>query len=195
MEANTVLAAIRRSFIFVQLIWIGFIATIIFEKLGIDLRELGMIPRSIEGLIGIFTMHFLHGNFAHITLNTIALFMVLVPLFIFFDEEHHMLEAIFKICIVGGILIWLFGRPAIHIGSSLLFYGLTTYMVFGSIVHHKKSLLLYSLIMISLNSMTLISGLIPTDSLVSWEGHLCGAVAGFLVAIGEKKEHDRQECC
>lgn len=194
-KTHTVFVAIQRSFVFVQLLWIGFILTMFLENMGVDIREFGMIPRTIEGIFGVFSMHFLHGNLAHITLNTIALITALIPLFIFFDEDNHMPEAIFKICIVGGILLWVLGRPAIHIGSSLLFYGLTTYMVFGSIVHHKKGLLVYSLIMLSIDSVTLISGLIPTNSLVSWEGHLCGAVAGFLVAIGEKRRHDRQECC
>lgn len=193
MEAKTIFLAFKRSLQLVLLIWIGFIATIVLGNLNIDLYEFGMIPRSTKGLMGILTMHFLHGNIIHITLNTIALVLILIPLFIYFDKEHHMLQAICKVCIVGGILLWLFGRPAIHIGSSLLFYGLTTYMVFGSIIHHKKNLLFYSLIMISLSSMTLISGLITTD--VSWEGHLCGAIAGVLVAVGEKRRHDLDQCC
>lgn len=198
MEANKfkhLFVAIGRSLGFIYLLWCIYFFTQIFMPLGTDLRDYGMIPRTAEGLIGIFTMHFLHGNFAHITLNSIAIFSVLVPLFIFFDEDNHMAQAVFKICVVGGVFLWVIGRPSIHIGASLLYYGLITYMVFGSMVHKKPSLMLYSLITVALNSATLVAGLIPADSMVSWEGHLCGAVAGFIVALGEKRRHDLEQCC
>lgn len=187
--------AVGKSLGLVHLLWVGFFLTAFAEALYFNVENWGMIPRTLEGLTGIVTMHFLHGNMTHLVMNSIGIFSILIPLCFFFDEDRHMPLAIFKICIIGGILLWLFGRPSIHIGSSLLYYGLAAYMVFGSIVHNQKGLLVYSLVSLALNSTTLISGLLPTDALVSWEGHLCGVIAGFLVAVGEKQKHDAQQCC
>lgn len=193
-KIQEVLLAVGRSLGFIYLLWAVHFFSIILLPI-IDIRDFGMIPRTPEGLVGIATMHFLHGNTTHILINSISILSVLIPLFMFFDEDNHMPQAVFKICIVGGILLWVIGRQSNHIGASLLYYGLTTYMVFGSIVHKKPSLLIYSLITVTLNSATLIGGLVPADSAVSWEGHLCGAFSGFIVALGEKRRHDLDQCC
>jgi len=191
-KAKRALVAVLRTAGLVQAMWAVFIITVMFIPLGIDLREYGVIPRQFDGLLGIITMHFLHAHLLHLVVNSIGIFLVLIPLFLSFDGEFHMPEVIFKICILGGTLLWLMGRPHDHIGASLLCYGLTTYMLMGAIVHHKEALLFYALMTLSLNAFTFVSGMIPSDPTISWEGHLCGAIAGILVALGEKYRSQTQ---
>jgi membrane associated rhomboid family serine protease len=182
---DNVCTAIGRSLVFIYLIWIVFVINLSLKSKGIDLCDFGMVPRSMQGTLSVLFMHFLHENFSHITFNSILIFSILIPLFMFFDENHHMFMVIVKICLLGGVLLWCVGRPSVHLGSSMLYYGLVSYMVFGSLVHHKSILLIYSFITLTFNSVSLISGLLPHDN-VSWEGHLCGAFAGFCVALQEK---------
>ena len=47
---------------------------------GGDLDALGIRPREPLGLIGVLTWPFLHGNFAHLASNSVALLIFINPL-------------------------------------------------------------------------------------------------------------------
>jgi len=54
------------------------------EYLGFHLKEFGMKPRTMEGLRGILTIHFLHGDLEHIVQNSLALFVLNSFVFYFY---------------------------------------------------------------------------------------------------------------
>lgn len=167
---------LKPLFIFIISLWIIWLIDLI---LPVDLNSLGIKPRSISGLIGIICSPFLHGNLAHLISNTIPL-LVLGSVTILFYEKQA-LKVFVMGAIIGGLLVWLFGRSAIHIGASGLIYALASFLIFyGMFKKDFKSILISILVILTYGG--LIWGVLPTVRGVSWEGHLFGAVAGFIIA-------------
>jgi membrane associated rhomboid family serine protease len=192
---RTLAVASERSLRFVAILWwIFIIDRVLLYGLGVTLADWGLAPRTAQGLIGIVTMPFLHGNAWHILANSISLLCVLLILYLEFRDEFHMPEVIFKIIISSGILLWIFGRGnAMHIGASALAYGLMTYTVTAGIMYRRASLIAFSVALLFFNGGGFIMGIIPTDPRVSWDGHLMGAIAGIIVAsAGKEPTNDRR---
>jgi DHA1 family bicyclomycin/chloramphenicol resistance-like MFS transporter len=65
-------------------------------------------------------MPFLHANLPHIVSNTPPLFILLVLLA---GSRANSWAVVVAVILLGGALLWLVGRPAIHIGASGLIFG------------------------------------------------------------------------
>ena len=175
---------------FIWIIWVCFFIQIMLGLVGVDLAQIGVTPHTVRGLTGIIAMPFLHGNFEHIILNSIALLMVLLPLYVAFKDQAHVPEVILKIILISGILVWIFGRQnSTHIGASALAYGLTTYILAAGITYRHPLLIFCSIATFIFLGGSFIEGMMPSavDPNVSWEGHMCGAAAGFIVGAKKRK--------
>jgi membrane associated rhomboid family serine protease len=162
---------------FVGCIWLVFV---IGNIPGLRLEDYGIMPRTTAGLIGILTAPFLHANLAHIINNTIPLTVLLVLLA---GSRAASWAIVLSIVLLSGALLWLFGRPAIHIGASSLIYGLVAYLFVSGIREQRFVPMAIAVLVGFLYGGTLASGILPRwGSYISWEGHLLGAVAGALVA-------------
>jgi membrane associated rhomboid family serine protease len=85
--------------------------------------------------------------------------------------------------LLGGSLLWLFGRSySMHIGASLLVFGLATFLVVSGLLEKRTIPLIISLLVAVMYGSTLIGGILPLKSGVSWEGHLMGGIAGAVTA-------------
>jgi len=194
---KAIATAVGRSFSFVFfLFWIFVLDMTITFFIGEhqSLVNYGLAPRTTQGLLGIVTMPFLHASIGHLFCNSISLMVLLTVLYVEFSDKFHMPGLMFKLIVTSGILIWLFARGggAIHIGASALVYGLTTYTFLAGFYHGKPSLIAFSVVLLVLNGPGLLMGVLPIDAIVSWEGHLLGAIAGLIVASSEKKESPEQ---
>ena len=175
---------LRVIIIFVAVIWIVFLLSRIFPAMN----QWGLVPRHVFGLIGIGTMSFLHLNFAHIASNTLPLIVLLTLLA---GSRANSLQVVVAITVLGGSLLWIGGTPwtgdttTNHIGASLLIFGLITYLIATGLF--EKRLVSFSIAMLVgvLYGIPLIKGVLPDlfgNSDISWDGHLCGAIAGVIVA-------------
>ena len=111
--------------------------------LGRQLNTFGLIPRNTDALIGIITAPFLHGSLLHYTSNIFPL-----CIFSFLMLQHGLVRFIFVSCfcvLVSGLLVWCFGRSAIHVGASGLIYGYLGYLLLAGWLSGKLKLLLISL--------------------------------------------------
>src|SRR5688572_18479121 len=97
------------------------------QFLGGRMNYLGILPRTIWGLLGIVFSPFLHYNEAHLTTNGVSLFLLLTILFS--HREYRPDIAFIYIWLWSGVGTWLIGRPSIHIGASGLIYGVVTYLI------------------------------------------------------------------
>lgn len=170
---------IKRDFVgvgaFITIIWIVFALDIF-----LPLESYGLVPRTLHGLIGIVAMPFLHGDFAHLLGNTIPLAVTMLLLAGSRANSGGIVVIIALLC--GGGL-WLFGRPALHIGASGVVFGLIAFHVFAGIFEKRLQSLILTVVVGLLYASTLLQGIVPFQRGVSWEGHLIGAIAGAFVAL------------
>jgi membrane associated rhomboid family serine protease len=148
------------------------------------LERYGLVPRDLHGLYGIVAMPFLHGDLSHIIGNTIPL---AVTLLLLAGSRANSGAIVLLIIVLGGIILWLFGREARHIGASGLVFGLIAFHIFSGIFEKRFRSILIALIVGVLYAGTLFNGVLPFQQGVSWDGHLFGAIAGGLVALFSAK--------
>ena len=148
---------------------------LINKLLGYRLNYLGIIPRTGRGLIGIFFSPFLHGDANHLFFNTIPL--LVLACFVLVGGQPLFWRVSITIILISGVLIWLFGRKAIHIGASSLITGYWGYLLINA--YHQPGMMAVVLAIVCLYYFGgLFFGLFPTKEKVSWEGHLFGCLAG-----------------
>jgi len=149
----------------------------------------GVRPRSTFGLIGILAHPFLHAGVGHLIGNSFAL--LLFGSMVMLKEESHLYITSVIAVLVGGLGIWIFGRNANHIGASGLVFGLFGYLLSTGWFEKKiGSLILSIVVLVGWGSM--LWGMLPTASFVSWEGHLFGFAGGVLSArLLARKPTDR----
>ncbi len=143
-------------------------------------NQFGILPRSGRGVIGILLCPVLHANFEHLMLNSIFLFILMNLMLVY--GTHLFICATAIIILGGGLIVWVFGRHAIHIGASGLVMGywgfvlLAAYTKGGMLAILLGSLCLYFFSGLFFN-------LFPRDKRTSWESHLAGFIAGLIAAV------------
>ncbi len=154
------------------------------EFCGLDLYRYGNFPLDITRLYGIFSQPLFHSGFNHLGSNVISLFILMWFLFYFYGDIAF--GAIAFIWGGSGVITWLIGRPSYHIGASGLIYGFLFFLFFSGVFRRIRELMALSVLLVFLYG-SIIWGMLPIAEYIqpdaSWEGHLSGAIAGFLVAI------------
>ncbi|MFT4850256.1 MAG: membrane associated rhomboid family serine protease [Sediminicola sp.] len=162
---------------FVLLMWIVFWAEIRYNW---DFNFLGINPRKLKGLPGIVLGPFIHSNLQHLFNNSMPLFVLSTALFYFYKNLR------WKVLIYGlllsGLLTWIIGRPAVHIGASGVVYMLAAFLLFKGIFSKQYQLTALSLVVVFLYG-GLLWYLLPIDPKISWEGHLSGFGVGLVFAF------------
>lgn len=140
----------------------------------------GIIPRHIIGLPGILFAPLLHVDFNHLFFNCIPL--VVLSNFLLTQGLDHFLWVSFLITIISGSLIWCFAKPGLHVGASALITGYWGLLVAN--IYQQGTLTAIILGVISLYYFAgIFLGVFPGKRGVSWEGHLFGLCAGFIVSF------------
>jgi membrane associated rhomboid family serine protease len=169
--------------IFIFLMWLVKIIEVLFE---VDFSGFGIYPLSLRGLPGIIFSPFIHSDFKHLFNNSLPLLLLSVALFYFYSEVA--LKVLFWTYILTGILVWLGGRSAWHIGASGIIYGLASFLFFSGIIRKYFRLIALSLLVVFLYG-EMVWGLFPgIYKNVSWESHMLGFVSGIVLAIWYRKE-------
>ena len=148
------------------------------NRLGINI--LGIFPRELIGLRGILFAPFLHGGFYHVAANTVP-FIVLGWLVMLRNISDFYFVS-FMAALVGGLGTWLIGDPrSVHIGASGVIFGYFGYLLFRGYFERSFVAIAISLV-IAVTYGSLIWGVLPTRSYISWEGHLFGFIGGIIAA-------------
>ena len=166
--------------LFVGTIWLVFLLDFV-----LPLDSFGLIPRRLSGLDGIVTMPFLHGSLKHIIGNTVPL---IITLFILAGSRANSGVIVCMIALLAGILLWVFGREARHIGASGLVFGLIAFHICAGFFEKRLSSIAIAVGVGLFYSTTLLKGVVPFQKGVSWDGHLLGAFAGAAVALVVARE-------
>ncbi|MBA4696191.1 MAG: rhomboid family intramembrane serine protease [Legionella sp.] len=157
--------------------WLVYLIDVLMKH---RLLALGIIPRKLCGLPGIFFAPFLHGDFNHLFFNTLPL--LVLSDFILIQGVNYFLTVTILIGLISGFLIWLLGKPGIHIGASAIITGYWAFLV--SSIYQEATPIAIILGLLSLYYFAgIFFGIFPTRKGVSWEGHLLGLFAGIVTTL------------
>ncbi len=152
---------------------------------GHSLSHYGNLPRSLEHLYGIVTMHFLHGDWQHLFNNTVP--MVLLGWAIFYFYRPSALKIYGWSLVLTGLWVWIAARGNFHIGASGMVYSFASFVFFSGVIRRNANLAALSLLIVFIYG-GLVWGIFPIDPSISWEGHLSGGVAGLFLALNLRSE-------
>jgi membrane associated rhomboid family serine protease len=141
--------------------------------------QLAVVPRTAGGLVGLVTAPFVHANFAHFAANLLP-FLVLGGL-VLQHGDSRFLEVALAIALGQGLLLWLLGRKAAHVGMSGVIFGFLGWLLaLAWFTRLTTDLLVAAGVLLFYGGM--LAGIAPARNGTSWEGHLFGLVAGVGVA-------------
>jgi len=159
-------------------IWAVFIVDLLMVHTSFN--HFGLLPRTIPGLTGIFLCPFLHADLPHIISNSVPLFVLSMITAIYFKKDSYLIVGL--IIVLGGLMVWVFGRPSYHVGASGLVYGLAGFLIAFGVFKKRIIPLIISLVVACTYGISMLIGVLPVFPGVSWEGHLFGAIAGVITA-------------
>ena len=148
----------------------------------------GIRPLQADGLWGIIFAPVLHASWQHLMANTVPL--LVLGFLMTLAGLSRFVWATTIVWILGGFGTWLIGNmgsscgPTDHIGASGLIFGwLAFLLVFGIFVRRFWDIVIGLVVLLAYGGVLL--GAMPVLGRcggVSWQGHLCGAVAGVVAA-------------
>lgn len=165
-----------------------YLIEIIDQLTGHSLDRNGIQPLETDGLKGILFAPLLHADWAHLLANTIP--ALVLGFLVTLAGMSRFVWATAIIWIGGGLGTWLIGdigscrMETNHIGASGLIFGwLAFLLVFGWLTRHIWQIVT-SLVVLFVYGGILWGAVPVLDRCggVSWQGHLCGAIAGVLAA-------------
>ena len=167
--------------VFIFILWLIKCCEVVFEY---PLYNLGVYPRHVKGIVGVFTAPLIHSNFSHLFSNSIPLFVLGSGLFYYYRTVAY--KIFFMILFATGLWVWVSARPSYHIGASGVVYGLASFMFLSGVIKKNMSLSAFALVVVFLYG-NMIWGVLPVLPHISWESHLMGAIAGIVMAFYYKE--------
>jgi membrane associated rhomboid family serine protease len=153
---------------------------------GSRLEQDGIRPLEVDGLWGILWAPLLHANWAHLVANTVP--ALVLGFLVSLAGMSRFVYATVIVWILGGLGTWLIGNLGApngvetnHIGASGLIFGWLTFLiVFGFFTRHAWQIVVGIVVFLVYGGI--LWGALPGTFGVSWQGHLCGGVAGVIAA-------------
>jgi membrane associated rhomboid family serine protease len=144
----------------------------------------GIRPRALNGLPGIIFAPLVHKDFAHLISNAGPLLVLgTAMLFLYPLSALRVLPAVY---FGTGVVVWLFGRDSVHLGASGLVYGLVSYIFLAGVLRRDRRAVATSLVVCFMYG-SLVWGVLPLQSGISWETHLAAALIGVVLAIALRR--------
>ena len=190
-EGRKFLGSLIVPLLIVAVMWV---VKIVEVSLNADFGRYGVTPHTAHGLIGIFTLPFLHGSWEHLLSNSVPILVLGTALYYCYPTLAN--RVLLITYLASGLITWCIGNPeSTHIGASALVYGLNLFLIASGFIRGNRMLIVISLIMVFLYG-SFIWGMIPSLAIpqnISWEGHLSGAIIGVLLAVFLRKEGPQKE--
>lgn len=185
IEKKIILSSLLIPAIIVTVMWAVKILETVFNT---SFAFLGIYPLTLKGIPGIILSPFIHSDFSHLSANTVPLFILMATLFYFYRKIA--LKIFILIFLFTNVWVWFSAREAYHIGASGVVYGLASFLFISGLIRKNPRLMAISL-MVAFLYGSLIWGIFPElfpEENISWESHLWGLIAGFVLAIFYRKE-------
>ena len=142
----------------------------------------GIYARNVSRFWGILTAPFIHASWQHLLANTVP--FVFLGMIIAVRGAARLAGVTGFVILLGGIGTWLISPSAHHldtIGASGVVFGYATYLLTRGFFDRSILELLIGVVVGVIWGAVLLGSLVPHQG-VSWQAHLCGGIAGVLVA-------------
>ncbi|OBI45154.1 rhomboid family intramembrane serine protease [Mycobacterium colombiense] len=156
-----------------------------------SLDENGIRPLEVDGLWGILVAPLLHANWDHLIANSVP--ALVLGFLMTLAGLSRFVFATAIVWILGGFGTWLIGNVGAHcpyvgvrcetnhIGASGLIFGWLAFLiVFGFFTRKVWQIVVGIIVLFAYGGVLL--GVLPGTPGVSWQAHLCGAIAGVVAA-------------
>ncbi|MCD9876094.1 rhomboid family intramembrane serine protease [Streptomyces guryensis] len=149
---------------------------------GHALDGLGITPREPSELLDVVPAAFIHFGFAHVAANSVPL---LVMGFLAALGGIRRFAALCLVVIVAdGLGVWLVAPAHTNTaGASGLIFGLFGFLLVSGFVERRPLGVLVGLLIGAIWGGSILLGLSPLQSGVSWQAHLIGLAAGVAAAF------------
>lgn len=185
-QFGSAVEAILYPAILVIIMWTVFWADHLFPS--IHFYKFGIMPGDENSVRGILFMPLIHSKneIGHIINNTPPIFVLLAAVIYYYREIA--LKVFILSWIFTGIGVWFFAENmnSFHIGMSGVVYAMAAFLFVSGVLRKFKPLQSISLFVAFIYG-GMIWGVFPTETHVSWEGHLAGLITGALLALIYKK--------
>ena len=181
------LKSLKFSVIILIIIWSVKLFEIVFDY---DFTEYGVLPRKLNGLIGILFSPLIHSDVNHLLSNSLPVIILCLLIFNFYSQIAK--KIFIYLYFISGLWLWCIGRESFHIGASGLIYAMASFLFFSGILRKNSQLSAVALLVIFIYG-GLFWGLFPIHKNVSWEGHLTGFIAGILVSFIFRKDGPKRK--
>nr|WP_157103844.1 rhomboid family intramembrane serine protease [Nocardia harenae] len=159
---------------------------------GVDLDSEGIRPRDPDGLWGVLWAPVLHGNWDHLMGNTLP--VLILGFLTLLSGIGRGLAATALIWLIAGAGTWLIGGAGtVHIGASSLVFGWLTFLISRGWFARNLTQIVVGLVVFAIYG-SLLWGVLPGQPMISWQGHLFGAVGGVVagwVLSGDERRRRR----
>lgn len=149
---------------------------------GHALDRFGIVPRTASELVDVIPASFIHFGFAHVAANSVPL---LVLGFLAALSGLRRFAAVCALIIVAdGLGVWLISPENTNTaGASGLIFGLFGFLLVSGFVERRPMGIVVGMLIGAVWGSTILLGIAPTQTGVSWQGHLIGLVAGVAAAF------------
>ncbi|NLU72572.1 rhomboid family intramembrane serine protease [Streptomyces sp. HNM0575] len=165
------------------LFWVALLWVLEFvdQATGNSLDTFGIIPRREGELVDVIPAAFMHFGFGHLIANTLPL--LVLGFLAALRGTGRFLAVAFTIIVVSGLGVWLVAPDGSNTaGASGLIFGLFGYLLVRGFVDRRiTDVALGGVVAVLYGSI--LWGVLPTESGVSWQGHLFGLIGGVVAAF------------
>ncbi|MFJ4744904.1 rhomboid family intramembrane serine protease [Streptomyces sp. NPDC088775] len=168
----------------VMLVWVAFLwlLEIVDASTGHSLDTFGIEPRRAAELLDVVPASFIHFGFGHVAANSLPLlvFGFLAAL----SGVRRFAAVAAMIIVVDGLGVWLVSPSGSNTaGASGLVFGLFGYLLVQGFVDRRLLDIGAGLLIGAIWGSSILVGISPANTSVSWQGHLFGLAAGVTAAF------------
>lgn len=180
-------AAVKLMVAWVALLWL---LEVIDVATGHSLDDFGIIPRSVPELVDVVPASFIHFGFAHVAANSVPL---LVLGFLAALGGLRRFAAVCALIIVAdGLGVWLISPDHTNTaGASGVVFGLFGFLVVTGFVERRLLGVAVGVLVAAVWGGAILGGIAPTETGISWQGHLIGLVTGVVAAFVFRRRPSR----
>ncbi|WP_055716477.1 rhomboid family intramembrane serine protease [Streptomyces torulosus] len=171
----------------VALLWI---LEVIDVASGNALDDFGIMPRSVPELIDVVPASFIHFGFGHVAANSVPL--LVLGFLAALGGLRRFVAVCALIIVADGLGVWLISPDNTNTaGASGVVFGLFGFLVVSGFVERRLLGVGVGVLVAAIWGGAILGGIAPTETGISWQGHLIGLVTGVVAAFLFRRRQPR----